>query len=299
MAQMPRIGPDPFKFGDTYNKQMTALGSQNEANAQNTLMSMFKTEAARQQPWNDLPVDLAKQNNAGRIALGNAEALADYKNSIKPALAPAKIGNMIRASARTMGFDSDIALTVAQLESNFDPRAVSPTGAKGVFQVTGGYAKDHGIANPFDAQENIDGAMRGMVSTARELQAAGLPADAGTIYLAHQQGVAGAKALLSNPDMPAIQALTIAHGGDVAAARRAFSVNGGRQGMTARAFANMWMGKANSIYKQRAALRARNKQDSTEDNIAQLKEAFPGGTFDGPDGKPLTLTDDEEDDVAD
>lgn len=59
-------------------------------------------------------------------------------------------------------------------------------------------------------------------------------------YLAWQQGVKGALALLADPQKPAIVALTSAYGGDLESARAAIIGNGGTENMTAGQFTNLW-----------------------------------------------------------
>jgi len=81
---------DPFSWADNYGKQSAAIAAQEDANAQNALMSVFKTEAVRQQPWSDLPVDLAKQNNAysnQQKLLGQRQDFSQNVKAPKDALA--------------------------------------------------------------------------------------------------------------------------------------------------------------------------------------------------------------------
>lgn len=68
------------------------------------------------------------------------------------------------------------------------------------------------------------------------------PTDA-ELYLAHQQGPGGASALLRNPTMNAVDALSQAYGGDKAKARAAIVANGGDPAGTAADFAGKWIGK--------------------------------------------------------
>lgn len=65
----------------------------------------------------------------------------------------------IIAAARRNGTSALQALAQAKAESNFNPSAVSPAGAIGVFQLMPGTAADLGV-NPYDTLQNIDGGTR-------------------------------------------------------------------------------------------------------------------------------------------
>lgn len=49
---------------------------------------------------------------------------------------------------------------VVQAESGFKVRAVSPAGAQGLMQLMPGTAKEMGVTDPFDIEQNIDGGSR-------------------------------------------------------------------------------------------------------------------------------------------
>jgi soluble lytic murein transglycosylase-like protein len=49
---------------------------------------------------------------------------------------------------------------VVQAESGFKVRAVSPAGARGLMQLMPGTAKEMGVTDPFDIEQNIDGGSR-------------------------------------------------------------------------------------------------------------------------------------------
>lgn len=50
--------------------------------------------------------------------------------------------------------------SIIAAESNFDPKAVSPAGAKGPMQLMDGTAKDMGVTDPFDVGQNVRGGTR-------------------------------------------------------------------------------------------------------------------------------------------
>jgi hypothetical protein len=72
---------------------------------------------------------------------------------------PVLHGAVIRAAQRH-GVPPDLALAVARTESNFDPHAISRTGAMGLMQLMPSTAAMLNVDDPFDPQENADGAAR-------------------------------------------------------------------------------------------------------------------------------------------
>ena len=68
-------------------------------------------------------------------------------------------GMIVEAAARHQ-IDPDLVRAIIQVESNFDPYAVSPVGARGLMQLIPSTAQRFGVANPFDPRANIDGGIR-------------------------------------------------------------------------------------------------------------------------------------------
>ncbi len=72
---------------------------------------------------------------------------------------------LIDEHASRQGVRKDLVKAVIQVESGFNPRAVSNKGAVGLMQLMPGTARQLGVANPFDPSENV----RGGVAYLRQL----------------------------------------------------------------------------------------------------------------------------------
>jgi len=72
---------------------------------------------------------------------------------------PATWDDIIRAEAKTAKVPPELALAIAQTESNFDPTATSPKGARGMFQLMPDTAKELGV-DPDDPVQNIRGGLK-------------------------------------------------------------------------------------------------------------------------------------------
>lgn len=64
---------------------------------------------------------------------------------------------IIRAAADRYGVDADLIHCVIAVESNFDPKAVSPKNARGLMQLMPQTAAQLGVKDVFDPEQNVDG----------------------------------------------------------------------------------------------------------------------------------------------
>jgi hypothetical protein len=159
-------------------------------------------------------------------------------------LDPEDPNTAIQSAANQYGVDPAYLARVAAIESSNNPNAVSSTGAKGLFQFTGGTAKAYGLTNPSDVSQSANAAARLTADNQAALtKALGRQPTSGELYLAHQQGATGAIALITHPNQSAVEALTPVYGGNTARATQALTVNGGTPDMTAGAFTNQWASK--------------------------------------------------------
>ncbi len=81
----------------------------------------------------------------------------DTNQKISPKHEGGSYDQIIKRAADKYGVDEDLIRSVIQVESSFNPKAVSPVGAKGMMQLMPATAAELGVKNPFNAEENIMG----------------------------------------------------------------------------------------------------------------------------------------------
>jgi soluble lytic murein transglycosylase-like protein len=112
--------------------------------------------------------------------------------------ASSDLQTQIVQQANAVGIPSSLALAVAQIESAFNPTAVSSAGAQGIFQLMPATAAQLGVTDPFDSTQNIQGG----VSYLQQLyQQFGNWTDALAAYNWGPGNVS--KAIAANPSNPA------------------------------------------------------------------------------------------------
>lgn len=67
---------------------------------------------------------------------------------------------IIAKECQKTGLDVKLVIAVIKVESNFNPRAVSPKGAKGLMQLMPSVEKDECVRRVFDPKENISAGVR-------------------------------------------------------------------------------------------------------------------------------------------
>lgn len=77
-------------------------------------------------------------------------------NAVQAAQSPEEVQKAIVKTALKMGADPFVALSIAKLESNFNPNKKNPSGAVGLFQLMPDTARRLGV-NPYTQDGNIKG----------------------------------------------------------------------------------------------------------------------------------------------
>jgi hypothetical protein len=73
---------------------------------------------------------------------------------------PTKFDSIIRSIAANYGLEPALIHSIIRTESNYDPDAVSPRGARGLMQLMPETAERYGVRDIYDPRENIEGGVR-------------------------------------------------------------------------------------------------------------------------------------------
>ena len=95
-------------------------------------------------------------NDVGSGWLVNGRAPSDHY-LVGRRVAPGPFDDAINDLAPRLGVDPKLVKSVMLVESNFNPRAVSRKGARGLMQLMPETARRFGVADRFDALENLRG----------------------------------------------------------------------------------------------------------------------------------------------
>lgn len=81
-------------------------------------------------------------------------------NPARKAATEAEVYAWIEEAAKNFEISPLLVDSVVQVESNYNPFAVSPKGAQGLMQLMPATARRFGVSNAFDARQNIEGGVR-------------------------------------------------------------------------------------------------------------------------------------------
>jgi len=132
---------------------------------------------------------------------------APTKRNWRERMTTSEIQSQITAAALQQGIDPSLALAVAKTESNFNPNAVSNSGAIGVMQLMPATAAGLNV-NPSDPTQNIQGGVKYLADLLRQYNG-----DVGSALAAYNEGPTAFGAGKMYPETKAYVASVLAHQG--------------------------------------------------------------------------------------
>jgi len=78
----------------------------------------------------------------------------------EPSIAATWLDPIISKASRKYGVDAGLIKAVIKAESDFNPQAVSPAGARGLMQLMPATARSLGVSDSFDPEQNVMGGTR-------------------------------------------------------------------------------------------------------------------------------------------
>ncbi len=94
------------------------------------------------------------------IAAAAVEAVVKEPVAPQTVLAGRPFAALIASTAAAHGVDERLVHAVIETESNYQPRARSRAGAKGLMQLMPATARQYAVRDPYDPQANIDAGVR-------------------------------------------------------------------------------------------------------------------------------------------
>lgn len=86
----------------------------------------------------------------------------------KDAVSGVPYADLFNAAGARHGVSPKLLAAVAKIESGYQPKAVSPAGARGLMQLMPGTARGLGVADPFDPAQAVEGAAKLLASHLKE-----------------------------------------------------------------------------------------------------------------------------------
>ena len=140
---------------------LNLLSSPIQSSASGRMLQALSAQPVRQQPFAD-ETKLRPESPEGPSPVGALQA-----PSSGPALLPEgqsndkdRIDQGVKQAAVKYNLTEKLIKGVIKAESNFNPRALSPAGAQGLMQLMPATARELGVTDAFNIEQNIDGGAR-------------------------------------------------------------------------------------------------------------------------------------------
>jgi soluble lytic murein transglycosylase-like protein len=165
LLQAPQWAKEYFERKETAGEKVKFSKSGNSlvvSKKQTDSKYFTKAELAQAQLWAKEYFEDKKKRNTDKAADYMASCYDEFsgKGNIRYSAGVRQWFPLIEKIAKKHNMDPENLKKLVRVESGGDPNAVSPKGAMGLGQLMPGTAAGLGVKNPFDPEENLDGAAR-------------------------------------------------------------------------------------------------------------------------------------------